>query len=71
MELVLTFWEWLGISLLSAGETLETYIKFKKAETLKKRREFLGLMVILICSVGAIFYCIVRYGLVLCKLLFT
>lgn len=70
-ELILRFWELSGISLLCVGETIETYIKFKRAETPKKRREFLGLMVMLVCSVGFIFYITVKYGLVLCKLLFA
>lgn len=38
MELVLRFWELLGISLLTVGEIIETYFKFKRAETPKKRR---------------------------------
>lgn len=56
MELITTTWIWMGFSLLSAGETIETYIKFKKAETRKERREFLELTVILSCTVAAIFY---------------
>lgn len=70
-ELILRFWELSGISLVAIGEIIETYIKFKRSATPKKRREFLGLMVILICSVGFILYITVRYGLVLCKLIFA
>ena len=64
-------WFWMGFSLLSAGETIETYIKFKKAETRKERREFLELTVILSCTVAAIFYFTIKYGMVLCKVIFA
>lgn len=70
VELVLRFWELLGISLLTVGEIIETYFKFKRAETPKKRREELGLMVILICSVGFILYITAIFGLGLCILVF-
>lgn len=70
LELVLRFWELLGISLLTVGEIIETYFKFKRAETPKKRREELGLMVILICSVGFILYITAIFGLGLCILVF-
>ena len=62
---------YMGFSLLSAGETIETYIKFKKAETRKERREFLELTVILSCTVAAIFYFTIKFGLVLFKLIFA
>ena len=71
MELITTTWIWMGFSLLSAGETIETYIKFKKAETRKERREFLELTVILSCTVAAIFYFTIKYGMVLCKVIFA
>ncbi|MBD5549637.1 MAG: hypothetical protein HDQ96_00435 [Lachnospiraceae bacterium] len=37
VELILRFWWLSGISLLTIGEIIETYIKFKRAETPKKR----------------------------------
>lgn len=70
-ELILRFWELSGISLVVIGEIIETYIRFKMAKISKKRREFLGGMILLICSVGGLFYFLVRYGLVLCKLIFA
>lgn len=69
-ELILRCWELSGVSLIVIGEIIETYIKFKRQEAPKKRREFLGLMVILICSVGFILYITAKYGLVLCRLAF-
>ena len=69
-ELILRFWELSGISLLCVGETIETYIIFKRAETRKKRWELLGLVVILSCSVVVIFYITIIYGLAIYKVLF-
>lgn len=71
MELIITAWIWMGFSLVSAGETIETYIKFKKAETRKGRRGFLELTIILSCAVAVVFYFTIKYGLVLCKAIFT
>ena len=71
MELIITAWIWMGFSLVSAGETIETYIKFKKAETRKGRRGFLELTIILSCAVAVVFYFPIKYGLVLCKVIFT
>ena len=70
MELIITAWIWMGFSLVSAGETIETYIIFKRAEARKKRWELLGLVVILSCSVVVIFYITIIYGLALYKVLF-
>lgn len=70
VEFILRFWWLSGISLLTIGEIIEIYIKFKMAETPKKRREFLGLMIILICSVGFILYITAIFGLGLYILVF-
>ena len=70
-ELILEFWVMSGFFLLSVGETIETYIKFERAETRKERREFLELTVILSCTVAAIFYFTIKYGMVLCKVIFA
>ena len=70
VEFILRFWWLSGISLLTIGEIIETYIKFKRAETPKKRREFLGLMIILICSVGFILYITAIFGFGLYILVF-
>lgn len=69
-ELILRFWELSGISLLCVGETIETYIIFKREEARKKRWELLGLVVILICSVVVILYITIIYGLTIYKVLF-
>lgn len=71
LEAISWLWNLSGFCLLGVGETIETYIRFKRAKISKKRREFLGGMILLICSVGGLFYFLVRYGLVLCKLIFA
>lgn len=70
LELASWLWKVLGFSLLGVGELIETYIKLKKAKTRKKRKELLGLIIILSCSVGVLFYYIVKYGLILSRVLF-
>ena len=69
-ELILRFWELSGISLLCVGETIETYIIFKREEARKKRWELFGLVVMLICSVVVILYITIIYGLTLYKVFF-
>lgn len=52
MELIIRIWICLGISLACAGETIETCIKMKRAESLSKKKEFLALTILLIFVTG-------------------
>ena len=70
VEYVLELWWLSGLSLLCVGEIIETYIKFKRAETQKKKRVFLYTMILLIFSVVFLFCITVIYGLGLCLLVF-
>lgn len=63
LELVSWPWKLLGFSLLGVGEIIETYIKFKRAETQKKKRVFLQKMILLIFSVVSVLCIIVIFGL--------
>ena len=70
-ELILEFWVMSGFFLLSVGETIETYIKFERAETRKERKEFLGLVVIVSCSMIMLFCFTLIFGWVLYRTVFA
>lgn len=69
MKLIVRIWIWLGISLGTIGETIETYIKMKRAEVLSKKREFLILTILLTFVTGFMICMTVKYSLVISKLL--
>lgn len=69
MKLIVRIWIWLGLSLGTIGETIETYIKMKRAEVLSKKREFLILTILLIFVTGFMICMTVKYSLVISKLL--
>lgn len=69
MKLIVRIWIWLGLSLGTIGETIETYIKMKRAKAISKKREFLILTILLIFVTGFMIYMTVKYSLVISKLL--
>ena len=68
MKLIVRIWVWLGISLGSMGETMETYIKMKRAEVFSKKREFLILTILLAFVTGFMICMTVKYSLLVNRL---
>lgn len=71
MKLIIRIWIWLGISLACMGETIETCIKMKRAESLSKKKEFLALTILLIFVTGFMVYMTSIYCIIISKLLMT
>lgn len=62
IKLIVRMWVWLGIVLIAAGETIEIFMKWKRAETKGKKVEFLLLTIILTFSTGIIVYYLLVVG---------
>lgn len=68
MKLIVRIWIWLGISLGTIGETIETYIKMKRAKAVSKKREFQILTILLVFVAGFMICMTVKYSLDISKL---
>lgn len=72
MKLILIIWFWLGLTFANIGETIETFIKIKRAEEFAKfgkKRDFIILSIIGVLGTGFMIYMTVKYSLILGKLL--